>query len=254
MGSLRYGWFHFEQAVNNNNRKFGSQFARGPGIRSKVEALPLKRMENDMSKKLGIILLGMLTALAGTSVGYGAIINLKSGSLVFLKGETQVNVEYSYEGMSVGKFANERDYLDKKTAEYNQKEDGRGDRWRQSWVDDRAQKFQPKFEELLNRHLADRKSNLKFGNFKDAKYTLIFKTTFTEPGWNVTIMRRPALIDGEAVFVETQNRANPLATLTITKSPGRDFMGYDYETAYRIQEAYAKAGKELGIFISKKVK
>jgi hypothetical protein len=68
------------------------------------------------------------------------------------------------------------------------------------------------------------------------------------------MIRHPAQIDADAVFVETQNRANPLATLTITKSPGQGAMGFDWDTGYRLQESYAKAGKELGIFISRKLK
>jgi hypothetical protein len=31
-------------------------------------------------------------------------------------------------------------------------------------------------------------------------------------------------------------------------------MGYDYETGARLQEAYAKAGKELGAYIRKQTK
>ena len=208
-----------------------------------------------MRKKLSIILLGVLIAMAGTSVGYGAIINLRSGSLDFLKGETQVNVEYGYENMRVGKFEREQDYIDKKVAEFNNKEAGKGELWRQGWVNDRARRYQPKFEELLNRFLAVRKSSLNFGSFKDAKYTLILKTTFTEPGWaGIGGIRESARIDADAVFVETQNRAIPLARLNITKSPGLGAWGYDYDAGMRIQESYAKAGKELGIFLSRKVK
>jgi len=207
-----------------------------------------------MNKKLSIIVLGVLTALAGTSVGYGSIVKLNSGSLGFLKGETQVNVEYSYEGMRVGKYAREQDYVDKTVADYNTKEPGRGDRWRQAWVNDRASRFQPRFEDLLDHYLATGKSSLRFGSFKEAKYTLILRTTFTDTGYNVFISAKPAFIDAEAVFVETQNRANPLATLTITKSPGRSAGGVGWDTGARLQESYAKAGKELGIFISKKVK
>ncbi len=81
------------------------------------------------------------------------------------------------------------------------------------------------------------------------------KTTFTEPGWTgIGLIRQSAQIDAEAVFVETQNRATPLATLAVTKSPGMGAMGYDWEAGFRLQESYAKAGKELGIFISKHVK
>jgi hypothetical protein len=207
-----------------------------------------------MNKKLTITMLAVLTALAGPSVGNASMVNLKSGSLGFLKGQTQVNLEYSYEGMRVGKFAREQDFIDKKVADYNQKEPGRGDRWRQAWLNDRVARFQPKFEELLDRYVAGHKSGLQFGNFKDAKYTLILRTTFTDSGYNVGVWARPSFIDAEATFVETQNRANPLATLTITKAPGKKGMGVDYDTGSRLQESYAKAGKELGIFLSKKIK
>jgi len=207
-----------------------------------------------MTKKLRVLLIGALTTMIGCSVGYGGIIKLRSGTVDFLKGETRVNVEYSYDGMAVGKFAREQDYLDKKVADYNAKEPGKGDRWRQNWVNDRALRFQPKFEELINHHLAARKTSLQFGSFKDAKYTLILRTTFTEPGWNVTIAARPAYMSAEATFVETQNRANPLAVFTITKSPGQGVMGVEYDTGSRVAESYAKAGKELGIFIAKKLK
>ena len=83
---------------------------------------------------------------------------------------------------------------------------------------------------------------------------LIFKTVKTEPGWNIGITRAPAYIDAEAWIVDSKDRGKVLAKLTITKSPGRDAMGYDYETGARIQEAYAKAGKELGAYIKGKLK
>ena len=208
-----------------------------------------------MKNKLPVVLLGVLAVMVGTSTGHSSIIKLKSGSLGFLKGETQVNVEYSYEGMRVGKFEHEQDYIDKEAAEFNNKEAGKGELWRQNWIADRGQRYQPKFEDLLNSYLAKGKSGLKFGSFKDAKYTLLLKTTFTEPGWvGLGLIRQSSLINADAVFVETQNRATPLAILTITKSPGFGAMGWDYDPAIRIQESYAKAGKELGIFLSRKIK
>jgi len=158
------------------------------------------------------------------------MVKLTSGSLDVLKQETAVNVLYSYEGMGVGKSGSEKDYVDKKVAELNQKEVGRGDKWRQAWVDDRANRFQPKFENLSTSNSPERKS-LTFGAHPDAKYTLILKTTFTEPGWNVAIARRPALISATVLLVETQNQTNPIATLTITKATGMDAWGVDYDTA-----------------------
>jgi hypothetical protein len=199
-----------------------------------------------------ILILASLLLTVNTS--FAAMVKLTSGSLDVLKQETAVNVLYSYEGMGVGKSGSEKDYVDKKVAELNQKEVGRGDKWRQAWVDDRANRFQPKFENLLNKQLSGAKNPLTFGAHPDAKYTLILKTTFTEPGWNVAIARRPALISATVLLVETQNQTNPIATLTITKATGMDAWGVDYDTGYRLQESYAKAGKELGILIRKKIK
>jgi len=144
-------------------------------------------------------------------------------------------------------------FVDEKVAKYNEKEPGHGDRWRRAWVDDRTGRYQPKFNELLNKYVSAKKKDLEFDSFKDAKYTLILKTTFTSVGYNVAIMRRPSFINAEAILVETQNRSNVLAVVTITKAPGNDAWGNDFDAGMRIQESYAKAGKELGVFIAKQI-
>lgn len=169
-------------------------------------------------------------------------IKTTEGDLSVLKNETAINIEFTYDGMSVGKFDSEKDYLDKKTEEYNKKEPGRGDSWAKSWVADRASRFEPKFNELF---MESSGMSIK----KDAKYTLIFKTTSTEPGYNIVIKRKNAEIDAEVWIVETANRKNRIATLTVSNAPGRMFGGYDYDTGSRIAEAYAVAGKRLGKYI-----
>ena len=84
-----------------------------------------------ITKRLFILAFLMLMVNAS----FAAVVKLTSGSLDALKQESTVNVVYSYEGMRVGKFVNEKDYVDKKAAEYNQKEAGRGDRWRRpGWM------------------------------------------------------------------------------------------------------------------------
>ena len=83
----------------------------------------------------------------------------------------------------------------------------------------------------------------------DAKYTLIFKTTSTEPGYNIGISRKNAEIDAEAWIVETANKAKKIAIITVTNAPGRMFGGYDFDTRSRIAEAYAVSGKKLGSYI-----
>ena len=181
------------------------------------------------------IQIGLVVLLTGFVVGCSPMrVSMKSGSLDFLKGQHQVNVTYSYEGMGVGEYANEQDYINRKVAEYNAKEPGKGETWRQAWLGNRTRRYQPHFEELLNAHVPD-KLNLQFGAYQDAPYTLHLRTTFTEPGWNVAIMRHPAFIDAEARFYETTNPANTVAEVSILKSPGADAWGFDFDPGQRIR-------------------
>lgn len=164
------------------------------------------------------------------------------GDFTPLKSEKSINIEFKYDGLAVGKFKNEAEYVTKKTEEYNKKEAGKGDKWATDWKGDRPRAYEPQFIEQFVE-----KSGLK--NEKNAKYTLIFQTTFIEPGFNVGAWRKNASINATATIVETANPNNILAVINIDNAPGRDAMGFDYDTSWRISEAYAKAGKSLANYI-----
>ncbi len=151
------------------------------------------------------------------------------------------------DNVRVGK-GTEQDYIDKKVIDYNKDKPGRGDEWLKNWKNDRASRYQPKFEELINKQLE--KSGVQVGKFPNAPYTLVLRTVFIEPGFNVGVMRMPAYTNLEAAFVKTGTTAD-LAVVTMMKSPGRDAMGYDFDAGERISESYAKAGKSLANFLMK---
>jgi hypothetical protein len=174
--------------------------------------------------------------------GFSQKIKKTEGDLAPLKNETNINIEFTYDDMSVGKYKKEQDYIDTKTVEYNKKEPGHGDRWAKSWVSDRKGRFEPKFAQLFS-------ENSDMAVTTKAKYTLIFHTISTEPGYNIAISRKNAEIDGEVLIVETANRNNVIAKLSVSNAPGKSVMGNDYDTGERISEAYAKAGKSLGKYI-----
>jgi len=181
-------------------------------------------------------------------------IKIVTGDFDFLKGETIVNLEYDYSDMAVGKFDREEEYVNKKVEDYNKKYPGtgRGDQWKEAWIGDRESRFEPKFEELLNQYAKPK--GITFAKDRsDATYTLILKTVFTEPGFNIYITKKPALINVEAIFVETSNPEKVLGMISSEKNPGRTFGDGDFDTGVRIAEAYAKCGKELGAFLVKKV-
>lgn len=175
-------------------------------------------------------------------------IKLIEGDLSPLQGETTISTKFTYDNMSVGKYDKESDYIAKKTEEYNKKEPGRGDTWAKSWVSDRERTFEPKFIELFERETA-----MTVSKKKPAKYTLIFKTLSTEPGYNVGIMRGNAYINAEIWIVETATDKT-IAKISLQKAPGRSYGGYDFDTGGRIAECYADAGKYVGKFIKKKSK
>jgi hypothetical protein len=178
-------------------------------------------------------------------------IKVKSGDLGFLKGQTEVLVQFDYSDMAVGKFDKEEDYVAKKVEEYNKAEAGKGDNWKENWIADRKNRFQPKFDELINKYTS--KVNCDFDESNEnATYLMIVKTTFTEPGWNIGISRRDAMINVTVLFVEKANTNNVLAEMTISNIPGRTAMGGDYDTGLRISEAYAMCGKALGSYLVKK--
>lgn len=201
----------------------------------------------NMKNLHAIVITAALTAATITTQAQK--IKVLSGSIDKLKGVENINLEYDYSKMGVGKFATEKEYLEKKKADYNAKEAGKGDEWEKSWVADRKNRFEPQFEELFGKF-----SGITAGDIPEAKYTLIFKTTFTEPGFNIYVTRKNAEIDGEAIIVETANREKVVARLSVLNNPGRTFGGNDYDTGTRIQEAYAMAGKGLGKYLKSKLK
>lgn len=158
------------------------------------------------------------------------------GDAKALKGISTMSVEYVYTPMGVGKFDDEADYLSKKVKEYNEKESGKGTKWKKSWIGDRTKRFEPSFEELFNKHAKTKIAD-------NGQYKMVMHTTFTEPGYNVVVHRKNAMID--AIFTVTDASGAVVAKIEMTRSPGRTFGGNDYDTGLRIEEAYAMAGKAL---------
>jgi hypothetical protein len=179
-------------------------------------------------------------------------IRTESGDLSFLKGQTELNIKYDFSDFQVGGFASEEEYKTKKIKEYNDKEAGKGDTWENSWERDKKERFPNKFEELFDKGLISKIHAAQ--NNEKATYTLIIKTTFIEPGFNVGVMRRSAAVSYEYIFVETGNESKVLAKLKQPNVPGAQFGGYDFDSGTRVSESYAKAAKMLADYMLKNMK
>lgn len=201
-------------------------------------------------KRINLAVLMLFVTIATSSFSQ-KIIKLE-GDLSFLSSAKGLNIVYDYSEMGVADCKTEEEYVNKKVEEHNNKEAGKGDKWKENWVNARELAYQPKFEELFNHHASKVAVNVS-QNKSDAQYTLIVKTTFTEPGFNIGVARRPAGVSFEYIFVET-GTDKVVAKYSQEMVPGSQAAGLDYDTSLRISESYAKAGKMLGEFISKNVK
>jgi hypothetical protein len=191
--------------------------------------------------KIYLIIAGILF---GSLTGFSQEVDLTKGDLSILKGETTINIEFTFEKMSVGDFSKEADYIKTKTAEYNAKEPGSGDIWAAKWEQDKVNKFGPKF--ILGF------TNLsKMTAGKEAKYTLIFNTKALEPGYSVGVSKRNAGVDGTVTIVETANRDKKLVVLSVERPGENMWRGAAFDAGSRIADAYYLDGQKVGKFILK---
>ncbi len=177
-------------------------------------------------------------------------IKVVSGDITVLKGQSELDVVFDYSGMGVGKFKSEEEYVIKKIKDYNKKEAGRGDKWAKAWVEDRNSRFEPKFLTLFNEHILE-KINAAEDNASKAKYQMIVKTIWVEPGYNIGISRRPAIANFDIKVIDIATKKQVLF-MTVKGVPGETFGGYDFDTGARIGECYALCGKSLAKYIRKK--
>lgn len=190
---------------------------------------------------LTLLCLTLLPAVASA----GAI-RVQSGSLAPLKQEKQINLEFDFTSMKVGSkpknVVPEAEFI----ARLNQNKPGHGDAWRREWVGSVPQ-YENKFKELLNHQLESGHRSLTFGAFKDAKHTLVLKTTTLVLGTEGFMPSSPFL-SADAIFVETAHRTNVSAVVVLEKMPGAGAF------AFYMSEAFAKAGKDLGNLLRSKAR
>ncbi|HEV3224953.1 MAG TPA: hypothetical protein VGZ90_18860 [Puia sp.] len=211
-----------------------------------------------------LTLLSFILLIAGR--GFGQKVKLEEGDLSPLKTEKTLAFAFTYDSMLIGSSGHghppgpphppgpghshgeqtEAEYVAKHTEDYNKKSPGKGDEWAKAWKDDRETLYEPGFIKEFE----------KYGGLQPdpkSKFTLIFKTTNTEPGFNIGFMRHNAEISGVAWIVETANKSHVIAKISVTNSPGGSFFENDYATDERISTAYSEAGRGLGYFIKGKL-
>ena len=176
-------------------------------------------------------------------------------TLSFLAGEKDINLEYDYSDMMVGKKP-EAQYKEEKIADFNKKQKGKGERWAEKWVNNRSAIYEPMFEELINKIMVKSKMGTNISkNLKDAKYTLVVHTTMTEPGFNVMVMKVDPSCNFEFIWKEN-GTGKEMAKGRLDRVAGHvmNDSDWDFDPSNRLKECYAKAGKVVGKTMEKALK
>jgi hypothetical protein len=208
---------------------------------------------------LVLILLAGFTLNSFAQPGFGPSfgnnkVSVISGDLKFLKGQTSLKLEYNYDDMLVGSMK-ESEYIEKHTAELNKAKPGSGDDWKVKWVKDRADRFQPAFEDRFIKPMS--KAGITASQAQtDAKYKLVIKTIVTEPGLytGVSYAEKPTFINVEASFVDAVNPGDALCKISCIKMIGDAGEFANYDIGLRISKAYENCGFYLSNYIVKELK
>jgi hypothetical protein len=177
-------------------------------------------------------------------------VTLSEGDVKFLKGQSTIQVSFTYDSMLVETNTPEEQFVRTKKAELEIKQAGLGARWEKAWVEDRKWKLEPAFKNMFAR-------TLKVSTLGKAQYTIIFQTNRTVPGWNfgVALVQQESIIDGVATVVDTNDPTKILARFELTGMDGRGTVAqHAWETGDQIAKAYETAGRELALSIRSSMK
>jgi hypothetical protein len=175
-----------------------------------------------------------------------AQVRLADGYLDLLKDEKSIRIKFVYKNVFV-EGLHEKEYISQEMQEHELKSPGGGERWKDRWYADRTFRYEPRFKKMFVKN-----SSLTVDD--NAKYTLIFETLNIELGYNVGDASSSSSIDAYVSVVETSDPAIIIAQFDLTNMKGLESVGSGYDVGSRLQEAYGRAGVELGRLIKKEMR
>lgn len=171
-------------------------------------------------------------------------IKVESGDLKFLKDVAEISVVFEYpEDIKYGK-TTLKEYVDDKVKAKEKKEEGSGEEWKEKFFADR-ERYNDKFVFSLEKYTGDL---YVAEDDPDFEYTMIVKTTFMEPGFNIGIRSKNSAIDLVINFVKTNAPDVVISSVKISKAPGAAHP----DAGERMADAYFTAAQSFGKLLKKK--
>lgn len=197
------------------------------------------------------ISISLLLILLCTSSIYAQKSKVLEGDWANLKGISAFNLIFDYSNLEIPKYDSEEAFLEDKMAKRDEKDPEAGEVFKKSWFADREDRYEPKFIESFNKRFDDKQ--VQVGRI-GAEYTMKIHTTFMYAGYNVGVMRQNSKIDAIISIWKNDNPDKILFSVKYTKAEGNGAFGNDYNSGYRISEAYAKLAKTFAKDLTKRAK
>lgn len=174
-------------------------------------------------------------------------IEILTGNPKYFKKINSYFIKFDYSDLIIGEYDNEAAYIAymREDAELRKKS---ADEWENKWFSDRKLVFEPKFLEIFHKYAG---SKIKLNpEAKEQNFVLKLHTQFVEIGYIRNFKKSPTYINVLATFTEENSSNDPLV-ISMKYVLGNEVMN-SYSTDFRrIEEAYAKCGKELAKYIKK---
>lgn len=149
-------------------------------------------------KKISILILLLTSFMFQTKAQTILWDSSSDKKLTFLKGEKQLNVEYSFDGLTInGK--TESEFLDKRQEESNDKKAGKGDDFVSHWQEVKTKRYPVHFEKAFKK-IAKKKIKISQGN--NEQYKLLVKLVKAKTGESNFTKNSPAVGEFEISFIE----------------------------------------------------
>lgn len=176
-------------------------------------------------------------------------IEILSGSHEYFKKVGSYLIRFDYSDLKIGGYKNEAEYIMymREDAELRRKS---ADEWEEKWFSNRKYIFEPKFLELFHKYAGSR---IKLDpEDREQQFVLKLHTQFIEIGFNRNFKKSPTYINVLVTLSEVNGTEEPLV-VSMKYVIGSEVAG-SYSADYRrIEEAYAKCGKELARYMRRAI-
>jgi hypothetical protein len=209
-----------------------------------------------MNKCLFLVMALGFNHISGSCQKVKSVVEVPDQKIVILSGNPDAfkkansfRVTFDYADLKVEGYDNEQAYIAYMMDDAERRKKGSSEYWLKKWYSNRDTVFQPKFMELFSKYGAGKfKADTVF---KNQQYMLNLHTQFVAIGFNKNFTKSPTYINVQ-VTLKGESNIEPLVISMENVIGDEAFSSYSPDFR-RIEEAYAKCGKELARFMLKSI-